>query len=100
MSGSAWGRAAPAIRLPCSSPPAQSPTRLITKPRRYEGTRRGISTRQMKPTVSQQLNALMRGRILVLDGAMGTMIQREKLTEAEFRGERFRDHAQDLRGDN
>ena len=31
-------------------------------------------------------------RILVLDGAMGTMIQRHKLTEADFRGERFKDH--------
>ena len=33
-------------------------------------------------------------RILVLDGAMGTMIQRHKLTEADFRGERFADHPQ------
>ena len=41
-----------------------------------------------------------RQRILVLDGAMGTMIQRQKLTEADFRGERFADHPHDLRGDN
>ncbi|HEY0297084.1 MAG TPA: methionine synthase, partial [Bordetella sp.] len=39
-------------------------------------------------------------RILILDGAMGTMIQRYKLTEADFRGERFKDHAKDLKGDN
>jgi 5-methyltetrahydrofolate--homocysteine methyltransferase len=39
-------------------------------------------------------------RILVLDGAMGTMIQRHSLTEADFRGERFKDHAHDLRGNN
>src|ERR1700744_689889 len=39
-------------------------------------------------------------RILVIDGAMGTMIQRYQLTEADFRGERFRDHASDLKGNN
>src|SRR5215211_4778843 len=36
------------------------------------------------------LEALMRERIVVLDGAMGTMIQRYKLSEADYRGERFR----------
>src|SRR5262249_20167674 len=39
-------------------------------------------------------------RILVLDGAMGTMIQRYRLTEADFRGTRFTGHGYDLRGDN
>ena len=39
-------------------------------------------------------------RILILDGAMGTMIQRHKLTEADFRGERFKDHPKDLQGNN
>ena len=39
-------------------------------------------------------------RILVIDGAMGTMIQRYQLTEADFRGERFRDHLSDLQGNN
>jgi 5-methyltetrahydrofolate--homocysteine methyltransferase len=39
-------------------------------------------------------------RILVLDGAMGTMIQRYKLTEADYRGERFADFARDLKGNN
>ncbi|GBD31585.1 MAG: methionine synthase [Gemmatimonadales bacterium] len=37
---------------------------------------------------------------MVLDGAMGTMIQRFKLNEADFRGERFRDHPRPLKGDN
>jgi 5-methyltetrahydrofolate--homocysteine methyltransferase len=49
---------------------------------------------------SAQLAALMGERILVLDGAMGTMIQRERLDEAQFRGERFRDWPRDLRGNN
>jgi len=39
-------------------------------------------------------------RILLLDGAMGTMIQNEKLDEAGFRGERFADHTDDLKGNN
>jgi len=39
-------------------------------------------------------------RILVIDGAMGTMIQRYQLTEEDFRGERFRDHPSDLKGNN
>src|SRR5215211_9088737 len=45
------------------------------------------------------LEALMRERIVVLDGAMGTMIQRYKLSEAEYRGQRFRDwKGKDLKG--
>ncbi|MBF0447359.1 MAG: methionine synthase [Magnetococcales bacterium] len=43
---------------------------------------------------------LLSERILVLDGAMGTMIQRHQLTEADFRGERFIDHPADLIGNN
>ena len=46
------------------------------------------------------LERLLTERILVLDGAMGTMIQRHDLTEADFRGERFAAHPSDLRGCN
>jgi 5-methyltetrahydrofolate--homocysteine methyltransferase len=46
------------------------------------------------------LQSLLAERILVLDGAMGTMIQRERLTEEQFRGERFRVWGHDLRGNN
>src|SRR5262249_358213 len=45
-----------------------------------------------------ELQELMEQRILVLDGAMGTMIQRERLTEEQFRGERFRGWGRELRG--
>ncbi|WP_237065163.1 methionine synthase [Microbulbifer guangxiensis] len=48
----------------------------------------------------QQLHAALADRILILDGAMGTMIQRQKLQEADYRGERFADHAGDLKGNN
>ena len=44
--------------------------------------------------------ALLRQRILILDGAMGTMIQRHKLQEADYRGERFADWPSDLKGNN
>jgi 5-methyltetrahydrofolate--homocysteine methyltransferase len=43
---------------------------------------------------------LLQRRILVLDGATGTLIQRYGLSEADFRGERFRNHPRDVRGDN
>ncbi|QEA12988.1 homocysteine S-methyltransferase family protein [Comamonas flocculans] len=51
-------------------------------------------------TRAQQLPALLRQRILILDGAMGTMVQRLKLTEAQFRGERFKDLRKDVKGNN
>ncbi|HRH82004.1 MAG TPA: methionine synthase [Thiobacillaceae bacterium] len=47
-----------------------------------------------------QLTALARQRILILDGAMGTMIQRYKLQEADYRGARFADWPRDLKGNN
>ncbi|HZJ94870.1 MAG TPA: methionine synthase [Thiopseudomonas sp.] len=48
----------------------------------------------------QTLQDALQQRILVLDGAMGTMIQSHKLTEEDFRGERFADWTQDLQGNN
>jgi 5-methyltetrahydrofolate--homocysteine methyltransferase len=44
------------------------------------------------------LPELLRERVLVLDGATGTLLQRYQLSEADFRGERFRDHPRDVRG--
>jgi 5-methyltetrahydrofolate--homocysteine methyltransferase len=49
-------------------------------------------------TRAAALPQLLKERIVVLDGAMGTMIQRYKLSEADYRGERFRDHAKSLKG--
>jgi 5-methyltetrahydrofolate--homocysteine methyltransferase len=46
------------------------------------------------------IRELLQKRILILDGAMGTMIQRYKLTEADYRGERFKDFPHDLKGNN
>ncbi len=51
-------------------------------------------------TRAADLPALLPQRILIIDGAMGTMIQRYRLGEADFRGERFKDHPKDLKGNN
>jgi 5-methyltetrahydrofolate--homocysteine methyltransferase len=57
----------------------------------------------MKPltyTRAQALPAILENRIAILDGAMGTMIQRFKLSEAQYRGERFADVEKDVKGNN
>ena len=48
----------------------------------------------------RKLRELIEERILVIDGAMGTMIQRHKLDESGYRGDRFRDYGRDIRGNN
>jgi len=53
----------------------------------------------MKLTV-ETFKKLLEEKILVIDGAMGTMIQHHNLTEEDFRGERFKDHPHDLKGNN
>ncbi|UJR79701.1 methionine synthase [Sandaracinus amylolyticus] len=53
-----------------------------------------------QPFITPRLESLLRERIVVLDGAMGTMIQRHKPTEADYRGKRFVDHKVDLKGNN
>ena len=58
------------------------------------------STAQTREQRISQLHAALKQRILLLDGAMGTMIQRHKLDEAAYRGERFADWQSDLKGNN
>jgi len=48
-----------------------------------------VPTPPQKNSRAQAFSALLRERLVMLDGAMGTMIQRHALTEAQFRGERF-----------
>jgi 5-methyltetrahydrofolate--homocysteine methyltransferase len=57
-------------------------------------------TRTHRPDATQELSDLLRERILVLDGAMGTMIQGHHLDEAAYRGERFASYDGSLAGDN
>src|SRR5688500_4416428 len=46
------------------------------------------------------IDQCLKERILIIDGAMGTMIQRYKLSEADYRGERFKDWHTDVKGNN
>ncbi|CAN5519859.1 homocysteine S-methyltransferase family protein [soil metagenome] len=85
MSSSATSQPVASIpSMATASPPASSMT-----PRSADAYTRGGS-----------LPALLARRIAILDGAMGTMIQRYKLTEADYRGTRFADHPKDLKGNN
>jgi 5-methyltetrahydrofolate--homocysteine methyltransferase len=53
-----------------------------------------------KPGGIMDIRELLQKRILIIDGAMGTMIQRYKLSEADYRGERFKDWPSDIKGNN
>ena len=53
-----------------------------------------------KSEAFEQLDELMRERIIFIDGAMGTQIQKYKLQEADFRGERYANHPSELKGNN
>jgi 5-methyltetrahydrofolate--homocysteine methyltransferase len=55
---------------------------------------------QHRPDATEALTAILAERIVVLDGAMGTAIQRDRPDEAGYRGERFADHPSDLVGNN
>ncbi len=54
----------------------------------------------LRPDVTEELTAILRDRIAVIDGAMGTAIQRDRPSEEGYRGERFKDWPSDLQGNN
>jgi 5-methyltetrahydrofolate--homocysteine methyltransferase len=54
----------------------------------------------VRPDATREFTRLLRERILVIDGAMGTMIQRHRLEETDFRGERFAGHPRDVKGNS
>ena len=59
-----------------------------------------MSKPSLEYTRGARLPELLKQRIVIIDGAMGTMIQRYKLQEADYRGERFKDHPKDIKGNN
>jgi len=59
-----------------------------------------VSEELLMATIPHPLRNLVRERILVMDGATGTMMQRRELSEADFRGDRFKDHHKPLQGCN
>lgn len=54
----------------------------------------------MEELIMKTIQECLKERILIIDGAMGTMIQRHKLGEADYRGERFKDWPSDVKGNN
>ena len=59
-----------------------------------------MNTNAFSTESGQRFAELLKTQMLMIDGAMGTMIQKHKLEEADFRGERFADHPSDLKGNN
>ena len=56
--------------------------------------------KQNRQTLKRSVREALAERILVLDGAMGTMIQRHRLTEEQYRGTQYASHPQSLKGNN
>src|SRR3978361_2218852 len=90
MSGSGiwWGRAEGLRTLVCA-PPAPSIESLPVPDTSFH-----------RPDCTEELSEALRSRILVVDGAMGTAIQRDRPDEAGYRGERFADWPSDVQGNN
>ena len=59
-----------------------------------------INTNFLFKDIFAELDATLKKRIMILDGAMGTMIQRYRLSEEDYRGEEFKSHHKNLKGDN
>eukprot|EP00178_Gracilaria_changii_P009173 TRINITY_DN26_c1_g1_i1.p1 TRINITY_DN26_c1_g1~~TRINITY_DN26_c1_g1_i1.p1 ORF type:complete len:1274 (-),score=278.80 TRINITY_DN26_c1_g1_i1:4061-7882(-) len=55
---------------------------------------------EYEPAIFAEIRAVLNERVMYIDGAMGTMIQRYKLKEHDFRGERYHNHSHDLQGNN
>ena len=87
--------------MPERCPPTLSGAPAEEPPRPADPTAEDSLTDSLiRPDATETLTAALRERILVMDGAMGTMIQRHGLSEEDFRGERFADWQQDVRGNS
>src|SRR5581483_8949986 len=86
---------------PCRSRLRHLPSARPARVRgRRPGTHNGGRQRMTREQRIAALRAAARERILIRDGAMGTMIQRYRLSEAEFRGTRFAAHPKPVQGNN
>ena len=59
-----------------------------------------MNNKSIKRPTEKDLRKILNERILIMDGAMGTMIQQEKLVESDFRGDLFKNHESELKGNN
>lgn len=80
----------------CTSPPPPPPR----SPSFFKSHTLPFFKAGVKRPLQAEIEAVLRERIMVLDGGMGTMIQRHTLSEADFRGQEFKDHALPLKGNN
>ncbi len=92
------------VALSSGAPEAQaSPPPAGASQHSYRSTPRGLlvsHTPNLRPDATSALTELLQSRIMVLDGAMGTAIQRDRPDEAGYRGERFADWPSDVQGNN
>src|SRR4051812_3742627 len=106
MSSRSWHNMRPTCQHPTTHKAPTSPApRLAGAPARSSPTakppsRRSLTEPLIRPDATEALTAALAERILVMDGAMGTMIQRHGLSEEDFRGERFADWESDVRGNS
>ncbi|KAK7798063.1 hypothetical protein U0070_005885, partial [Myodes glareolus] len=106
LAGAARGGILWRSRLPCLrwtlgvgvSPALSQPGNASTQ---VERIRRNLSSSgEMKKTLKDEIEAILKKRIMVLDGGMGTMIQQYKLNEESFQGQEFKEHTRPLKGNN
>jgi len=91
------------VTAPAAAPVAAAPGSVAAPGSTAAPVDAAVSTAARRPERLARLERLpveLGRRILVIDGAMGTLLQARGFGEADFRGERFRDHPRDLRGDN
>ncbi|XP_048341635.1 LOW QUALITY PROTEIN: methionine synthase [Sphaerodactylus townsendi] len=69
-------------------------------PTRHELAEPGPQSSDNKKSLKDEIESILRERIMVLDGGMGTMIQQYNLMEEAFRGQEFKDHPKPLKGNN
>ena len=91
------GRSSSASATPRTSSP--SPATASPVPPRLRAERHNSRVATAEASRTARLRELLAQRILVLDGAWGTMLQRQGLSDADYRGERFRDHPREVAGD-
>ncbi|GAB4815077.1 hypothetical protein N2152v2_002123 [Parachlorella kessleri] len=87
-------------RAAAPGPASKEPEAASTVAGVAEGGYKSWADPVKKSAAFGELEALMKERIIFIDGAMGTQIQKYRLQEADFRGERYKDHPHELKGNN
>ena len=83
-----------------STPPSETASPTLPTGSSSASEAAGKKSIDRGASLRQRLEGILAQRILIIDGAMGTMIQQRELVEEDFRGQRFTDHSKPLQGDN